>query len=181
MARLPCLWEVARYCLCCTGMYEHRGRMATFTVRNSILGLTRNRHRTDQNYFIVEFFVPGCCGSEAQRRVQASARRCMPKRIKSVNATPTIGAQAETPSCLSRCLFRRASQTPSNAPKPVTTRKDDGCASREPTADRTCAKFSRDSRLDCASRHSAETMSDRVINGFMSYPTESVGLQAVAG
>jgi hypothetical protein len=119
--------------------------------------------------------------SESRRRAHVSARRCMPKRMSSVYTRPTIGACTETASRLSRGLLRRANQTPSNAPAPVATSMDDGCASRERMADRTCAKLSLDAHLACASRDSAAEISDRPVECFMPHPMEPVLLQAVAG
>lgn len=134
-----------------------------------------------QVYVIVEFSVAERCGSEAPNRTQVSARRCMAKRIKSVDSKPIIGVHAETPLRLASGLFRRANQTPSNVPRPVATTNDDGRASRERRAARTCAKLSRDPRFACASRYSAAMTSDRIEDAFMSYPTGSAALQVAAG
>lgn len=94
---------------------------------------------------------------------------------------PTIGARAETASRPARGLFRRADQTPSKTPRLVTTNKDDGCASRERMADRTCVSRSRDKSLEYASWRSAEEMSNRVGHGFMVHPFGLALLQAAAG
>lgn len=73
-------------------------------------------------------------GRNYERRVQA-ARRRIPKRMKNADTKLASGGDAAMPSGVWRVLFRRANQTPINAPTPATTNSDNGRPNLERNAD----------------------------------------------
>lgn len=125
-----------------------------------------------------------CCASRTSGRSRASVSGRAACRSSCVDSMPMIGVQRETPGCSARNwvrLRRRANQTPSNAPRPVTKSNDDGCTRRARMADRTCAKCARDWRFACSMRRSAAPMSESRNGSFMAYPVRAAATPTAAG